>query len=312
MKGKTILKTGVKSRRMKYGTLKENLVGYAFISPWLIGFIAFTVIPMIVSLWFSFTDYDLFTTPVFVGMKNYINLFKDSKFLTSFKVTFVYAFLTVPGRLAISLLVAFMLNKRHKGISIYKTIFYIPTLVGGSIAISIMWKQLFGHGGALMSFMNSIGLPQKNSILGNPNTALSALILLSLWQYGSSMLTFMAGLKNIPASYYEAAAIDGAGSWKKFRHITLPLLTPVIYFNLIMQLIAGFTTFTQALVITQGGPMDRTLLFAVYMYQNAFEYHDMGYASAMSWIMLLVIAVLTYIVVKTSDKWVFYEAGGDR
>lgn len=308
----TVAKIGAKTQTAKQRNLMKNLAGYAFISPWLIGFVAFTVIPMIVSLWFSFTNYDLFSAPVFVGIKNYIDLFKDQKFITSFKVTFLYVLLTVPGRLAIALLVAFMLTKKHKGIGIYKTIFYIPTLVGGSVAISIMWKKLFGHGGALMSFMEAIGLPQENSVLGNPETAMAALVLLSLWQYGSSMLTFMAGLKNIPTSYYEAAVIDGAGPWQKFKMITIPLLTPVIYFNLLMQIIAGFTSFTQALVITNGGPLDKTLLFAVYMYRYAFEYHEMGYASAMSWIMLIVIAVLTFIVVKTSDKWVFYESGGDK
>lgn len=287
-----------------------NTWGYFFISPWLIGFLWFMLIPMIYSLYFSFTKYDLFSSPEWVGFENYIKLFKDEKMITSFLVTFKFVFLSVPLRLIFALFVAMLLSKKHIGLGFYRTTFYMPSIVGGSIAVAIMWGRLFGHGGAVMALMERIGLPQQNSLLGTPETALNVLVLLSVWQYGSSMLTFLAGIKNIPNSYYEAAAIDGASSFHRFFKITIPMLTPVIYSNLLMQLIAGFITFTQALVITDGGPLNSTLLSALYMYRHAFEYHNMGYASAMAWVLLTVISVFTFIVVKTSDKWVFYESGG--
>ena len=287
-----------------------NIWGYLFISPWLVGFLWFMLIPMIFSLYYSFTKYDLFSAPQWVGFENYIKLFQDEKMITSFLVTFKYVFLSVPLRLAFALFIAMLLSKKHRGLSFYRTTFYMPSIVGGSIAVAIMWSRLFGHGGAVMSLMERIGLPQQNSLLGTPETALDVLILLSVWQYGSSMLTFLAGIKNIPNSYYEAAAIDGASSLHRFFKITIPMLTPVIYSNLLMQLIAGFITFTQALVITDGGPLNSTLLSALYMYRHAFEYYNMGYASAMAWMLLLIISVFTFVVVKTSDKWVFYESGG--
>lgn len=287
-----------------------NIWGYLFISPWLVGFLWFMLIPMIFSLYYSFTKYDLFSAPQWVGFENYIKLFQDEKMITSFLVTFKYVFLSVPLRLAFALFIAMLLSKKHRGLSFYRTTFYMPSIVGGSIAVAIMWSRLFGHGGAIMSLMERIGFPQQNSLLGTPETALDVLILLSVWQYGSSMLTFLAGIKNIPNSYYEAAAIDGASSLHRFFKITIPMLTPVIYSNLLMQLIAGFITFTQALVITDGGPLNSTLLSALYMYRHAFEYYNMGYASAMAWMLLLIISVFTFVVVKTSDKWVFYESGG--
>ena len=295
-------------RRKK--TFARNVWGYFFIAPWLIGFLWFTLIPMVYSLYFSFTKYDLFTAPVWTGLDDYIKLFQDEKMLTSFWVTFKFTFLSVPLRLVFALFIAILLSKKHKGLGFYRTAFYMPSIVGGSIAVAIMWGQLFGHGGAIMSLMERLGFPQQNSLLGSPDSALNVLILLAIWQYGSSMLTFLAGIKNIPDSYYEAAVIDGANSFQKFFKITLPLLTPVIYFNFIMQLISGFITFTQALVITNGGPLNSTLLTALYMYRQAFEYHNLGYASAMAWVLLVVISIFTVLVVKTSDKWVFYESGG--
>ncbi|MBD8070608.1 sugar ABC transporter permease [Bacillus sp. PS06] len=286
----------------------QNGVGYLFVSPFIIGFFAFTIFPMIFSLYLSFTDYEMGGNATWIGLDNYIRMFtSDSLYLESLKVTFFYAGIAVPFRLVFSLLVALALNKVVEMVGFYRTMLYLPSVVGGSIAIAIMWRQLFGNDGALNAFLAAVGLP-THSWLGDPKTAIWTLILLYGWQFGSSMLIFLAGLRNIPKMYYEASSIDGAGRLKQFFSITLPMLTPVILFNLIMQVINGFMAFTPSFVVTSGGPMNSTMLYVLYMYQRAFRYFDMGYASAMAWVMLIIIAIFTAIIFRSSPHWVHYES----
>lgn len=303
------------SRKRKKVKDYNNRAGYLFISPWLVGFFIFTIFPMIASLYFSFTKYDMVTSPKFIGLKNYINIFtNDPKFIQALKVTFIYALTSVPLRLAFALFVALLLVQKRALVGFYRAVFYIPSIIGGSVAVSVMWTQLFGVNGALNSILASLGVIQAGQGIGwtgDPRTALGSLVLLAAWQFGSPMLIFLAGLKQIPHSYYEAASIDGSGKWHQFTHITLPILTPIIFFNFIMQMVSGFMMFTQAFIITNGGPFDRTLVYALYMFQKAFTYYDMGYASALAWILLIIISTITAIIFKTSARWVFYESKGE-
>ncbi len=287
----------------------NQVAGLIFISPWLVGFFGFVIIPMFISLYLSFTQYNLISPPEWVGMKNIIRMFtQDELFITSLGVTFKYVFFSVPARLIFALAVALILSQKRKLITAYRVIYYIPSILGGSVAVSIVWRMLFGSRGPISAVIEMV-TGSSYSIVGNPDTALIAIILLSAWQFGSSMLIFLAGIKNIPSNYYEAAVVDGAGSIRKFFHITLPLLSPVILFNLIMQTIGGFKMFTQAYIITEGGPMNSTLVYALYLFKRAFTFNEMGYASAMAWFLLIIIAIITAIFFKTSDRWVFYEGG---
>lgn len=290
--------------------LMDDFSGYAFISPWLIGFIAFSIIPILFSLYYSFTSYDILGEPIFNGLENFRRMAKDELFWQSLKVTFYYAFVSVPLRLTFAFFVAMLFNRGTRSIRVYQAIYYIPSLVGGSIAIAVMWRRLFMSDGALNAALGLLGIESNVSWIGSTSTAIWTLILLAAWQFGSSMLIFLAGLRQIPKELYEAASIDGATSFRKFIHITIPQITPVIFFNLIMQLINGFTVFTQAFVVSggTGDPLNSTLVYALYLYQRAFKYYDMGYSSAMAWVLVLIIGLFTGIVFKTSNSWVFYEA----
>ena len=238
----------------------ENLTGYVFIAPWLVGFFAFTLLPLIASLYYAFTDYDLLTAPSFVGLDNFRRMFfGDPVYWQSVKVTFFYVVVGVPLRLVIALAVAIMLNKRYKLIGLYRAVFYLPSLVGSSVAVALVWRTFFGSDGVAQALLNGIGVELEYSIIGNPDTAIWAIIGLVVWQFGSSMLIFLAGLKNIPSNYYEAAIVDGAGAWQKFFRITLPLLSPVIFFNVVMQTINGFRVFTESYVVAEGGSINSTL-----------------------------------------------------
>lgn len=228
------------------------------------------------------------------------------------KVTFIYVLFLVPLRLAFALLVAMLLNKKHKCLGLYRTIYYIPSIIGGSIAVSIVWRQIFGNQGVVMSLLSVFGINQKASFLGNPHTALGVIILMGVWQFGSSMLIFLAALKQIPGSLYESAMVDGAKQWTMFWKITLPMLTPTIFFNLILQIVNGFRVFTESYVITDGGPLDSTLSYVLYLYRRAFTYFDMGYSCALAWILVIIIAVFTIVLFKTQNNWVHYETGGDE
>jgi len=297
---------------MKSTRLKNNLIGYTFIGPFVIGFLVFTMVPALASLYFSFTNYDLFRTPSWVGIDNYARMFnEDPKFWNSIRVTFLYVFIGVPLRLAFALFVAMILNTASKAIGLYRTIYYLPSIIGGSVAVSIMWRNLYGDEGVINKFLNVIGLDSVRWF-AEPAAALWMLITLSVWQFGSSMLIFLAGLKNIPPELYEASNVDGAGPVKRFVSITLPMLSPVILFNTIMQTIGAFMTFVPAYIISkgEGGPLDGTLLYSLYLFRRAFVYFDMGFASAMAWVMLIIVGVLTAVLFASSKYWVHYESKG--
>lgn len=296
---------------MKQKNRKVNVLGYCMIAPWLIGFLVMFLIPMCISLYYSFTDYNLLSDPNFIGIQNYMRMFTDDPdFWQAIKVTFLYVLILVPCRLAFALLVALLLNTKRKGGGLYRTLYYIPSIIGGSIAVSIVWKQLFGNDGVAMSLLSLVGIDQKLSFIGNPNTALGTLILLGVWQFGSSMLIFLAALKQVPASIYESASLDGAGGMRKFFKITLPMISPTIFFNLILQIINGFRAFTEGYIVTNGGPMDSTLFYVLNLYRRAFTYFDMGYSSAMAWVLVLIIACFAGIVFKSQGAWVYYESKG--
>ncbi|MFS0778555.1 sugar ABC transporter permease [Neobacillus sp. 3P2-tot-E-2] len=294
--------------------LKENLTGYAFISPFIIGFLAFTLIPIIASLYLSFTNYNLFAAPKWVGFDNYVKMFTaDPRYWQSLKVTLIYVLGGVPLRLTFALLIALMLNTASRAVGVYRTLFYLPSLIGGSVAVAIMWRNVFGDVGIVNILLDFFGLTAVRWF-GNPTAALWMLIFLSVWQFGSSMLIFLAGLKGIPKSYYEAASVDGANGIQQFFKITLPMLSPVILFNTVMQTIAAFMTFVPAFIISKGtgGPLDGTLLYSLYLFLQGFEFFNMGYASAMAWIMLIIVGFLTVIIFTTSKYWVHYESEGGK
>ncbi len=292
---------------------KDNKVAYVLLAPWLIGFFGMWLIPMFISIYYSFTDFNLLNTPSFIGLANYMRAFtQDKMFYQAMKVTFSYVLILVPLRLAFALFVAMLLNKKHKCLGLYRTLYYVPSIIGGSIAVSVVWKQIFGNKGVVMSILEVFGIHQKMSLVGNPKTALWVIVLMGVWQFGSSMLIFLSALKQIPGSLYESAKVDGANGWVTFSRITIPMLTPTIFFNLILQIINGFRVFTESYVITDGGPLDSTLSYVLYLYRRAFNYFDMGYSCALAWILVAVIAVFTVVLFKTQNNWVYYETGGDE
>lgn len=286
---------------------KEITVGYVFAAPFIIGFLCITVIPILSSLYYSFTDYNLIDKENFIGLTNYTRLLTDERFWNSFKVTMEYVVTSVPLKLAFALLIAMILTRKTKVSSFYRALYYVPSLIGGSIAVALVWKELFSRKGLINYILRLIGL-NPISWFGDMDFAMIPLVLMTVWQFGSSMIIFAAGLKQIPVTYYEAARIDGANKVKSFIHITLPGLSPVILYNLVMQTISAFMAFTQAFVITKGGPNDRTNFYALYVYNQSFKYYDMGYASAMSWVMLAIMSIITLIIFKSSKRWVFSEA----
>lgn len=302
--------------RIKTGeTLKtryENWTGYLFLAPWLIGFILMYAIPMVSSIYFSFTNYTLLNEPKFIGLDNYERmLYHDDTFWKSLGVTFYYVFALVPLRLAFAFMIAMLLNTKRKFLGLYRTMYYIPSIVGGSVAVSIVWKQIFGNKGVVMSLLELFGINQEFSMIGNPDTAIWTIVLLGVWQFGSSMLIFLAALKQIPSSLYESANIDGANGWTKFTKITFPMMTPIIFFNLILQVINSFRAFTESYIITNGGPLDSTLFYVLNLYRRAFTYLDMGYSSALAWVLVLIISVFTIFIFKTQNSWVYYETKGE-
>ncbi|GHT63207.1 sugar ABC transporter permease [Spirochaetia bacterium] len=285
----------------------EILTAYTFLIPWIIGMLVFFAYPFITSFWLSFTNSRMLTGD-FVGLDNFVRMFtRDRNFQKSLLVTTRYALVGVPLKLVFALALALILKK---GSTFYRTAFYIPSLIGSSIAVAIMWRQFFDKEGTVSQLVGLIGL-QPKSWLGEPSYALNILILLAVWQFGSSMIIFIAGLKNIPNELYEAALIDGAGRYRCFIHISLPMLSSVIQFNLVLQLIGGFQAFTQSYIITHGGPMGETLFTVMHIYQEAFAGNmRIGYASAMSWVLFLLIAAITAVIFVTSKFWVFYANEG--
>ena len=299
----------VSGKGMKLKRKSENLVGYVCIAPWLIGFVLLTLTPTIVTILLSFTKYDILSPPKFVGLDNFKSIFfSDEKFLKAVKATFYYVFGSVPLRLVFALFVAMLLYRGSRVVSVYRVVYYFPSIIGGSVAVAVMWRQLFGINGAVNGILSLLlGTDIKMSWLMNPNTAIWTIIVLAMWQFGSSMLIFLAGLKQIPISLFDSSVIDGANAIQKFFKITIPMLTPVIFFNLVMQIISGFQTFTQGYIVTMGRPYDTTLLYAMYLYDKSFSYFSMGYGCALAWILLIIIALLSSAVFKSSSYWVYYE-----
>jgi len=285
-----------------------NREGYAFLTPWLLGFILFTAIPMILSFYFSFTQYDVLTPPKWVGLRNYIDMANDPRVHKSLQVTFTYVGLGVPLQIIFALFVAILLNRDRPGIRTYRAIYYLPSLFGGSVAVAILWRQVFNKEGLINQFLALLGIEGKNWI-ASPETALYTLIVLLIWQFGSPMVIFLSGLKQISKEYYEAAMIDGAGRIRMLFSITLPLLTPLIFFNLVMGIINAFQAFTPAYIISggTGAPVDSTLFYTLYLYIKGFQHFSMGYASALAWVLLVIISIMTALMFLLSRFWVHYE-----
>ena len=287
---------------------QKNWVGYLFLTPWLLGILAFTAIPMGASLYLSFTKYDMFTSPEWIGLGNYISMFEDQKWKNSVFVTLKYVFIGVPLQLTFALAVALLLKGGIRGVRVYRAIYYVPSLFGGSVAIAILWRQIFGGSGLINNLLEYVGIKGINWI-SMPSTALYTLITLMIWQFGASMVIFLAGLKQVPTELYESSTIDGAGPFKQFINITLPLITPVVFFNLIMGIIGAFQAFTSAYIVSggSGGPLDSTLFYSLYLYQKGFTHFQMGFASAMAWVLLIVISFVTALFFLSSKKWVYYQ-----
>lgn len=287
----------------------RNGAGYMFLLPWFIGFFGLTAGPALASLYLSFTDFDLLTAPRWVGADNYVRIATaDPRFMASMRVTFVYVLLSVPLKLAFALAVAMALNRGLKGLPWYRAIFYLPSLLGTSVAIAVLWRQLFAGNGLVNSFLANFGI-QGPSWISNPDYSLYTLVVLSVWQFGSPMIIFLAGLRQIPQDMYEAASLDGASKWRQFWKITLPLLTPVVFFNAVVQTIEAFKAFTPAFIISggTGGPINSTLFYTLYLYQEAFGFFRMGYASALAWILLVIVALFTAFSFLTARYWVHYD-----
>ncbi len=319
MDGKTIPQTPINitpRHKSKMRQLWEkNRYAYLFLLPWLIGLCVFTVYPVFSSLQLSFTNHDLFRPPAWVGLSNYVDMFTDNKrFAKALSVTFRYVLMGVPLQLSTALVLALMLNRGLPGLPVFRAAFYIPSLLGGSVAISVLWRQLFGSQGLfnqVLSLMGAVDLKNAISWVSNPSYSLYTLIILIMWQFGSPMIIFIAGLKQIPYELYESAQIDGATKRAQFVHITFPMLTPILFFNLVMQIVSAFQAFTPAFIVgggRGGGPLDSILFYSLYLYFLAFSEFRMGYASAMAWVLLTIIGIFTAILFLSSRKWVHYES----
>ncbi len=286
----------------------DNKAAYIFLAPWIVGLTVFTIGPMLASLYLSFTDYNLLKAPVWSGFDNIERMLNDARLWNSLGVTFTYVVVSVPLQLVFALIVALVLDRGMRGLGIYRSIFYLPSLLGGSVAIAILWRQVFGTDGIINGFLSWFGI-QGPGWISHPDYALGTIIILHIWTFGSPMVIFLAGLRQIPDMYYEAAQMDGAGKIRRFFSITFPLLTPIIFFNLVLQIIFAFQSFTQAYIVSggTGGPSDSTMFFTLYLYKQAFNELDMGYASAMAWFLLLIIAGFTAFNFWLSRFWVFYD-----
>ncbi|MFG2556073.1 carbohydrate ABC transporter permease [Streptomyces sp. NPDC048581] len=282
---------------------------WVFLSPWVLGAIVLTLLPMAVSLYLSFTDYDLFNPPRWVGLRNYVQMFtEDPRYWRSVVTTLTYVVIAVPLQLALALVVALALKSMKRGKGFYRSAFYAPSLLGASMSIALVWRAVFNDGGTVDHLFGTGGWVNK------PGWALLAVALLTVWQFGAPMVIFLAGLQQIPSELYEAAAVDGAGKWRQFLSVTVPMLSPVLFFNLVLQTIQAFQVFTPAFALSagKGGPADSTLVYTLYLYDRGFVASHMGYASAMAWVLLIVIGAVTAVLFRTSRSWVFYASEGDR
>ncbi len=294
--------------KKKHSLGGKSLVGYLYLAPWLFGLFGLTAFPMVTSFYFSLCRYDMLTEPKFIGIRNYISLFSDPKLIKSLEVTVKFVFISVPLQLAFALFIALLLKRNRRGIRVYRAVYYLPSLFGGSVAVSILWKQLFNKEGLFNKLIGLFGIEGINWI-ATPKTALNTLIVLAIWQFGASMVIFLAALKQIPEDYYEAARIDGAGKLKQFFGVTLPILTPMVFFNIVMAFINAFQSFTSAYVISggTGAPLNSTLFYSLYLYMKAFGQFNMGYAAAMAWVLLIIIGAFTGLLFLSAKKWVFYD-----
>jgi multiple sugar transport system permease protein len=298
-------------RRHRPGRLarREGRAAYLFLAPWFLGMVGITVGPMLASLYLAFTDFSVIGTPEWVGWENFQRMVSDERLHNALRVTFTYVLVSVPLELTLALLLALFLDRGVRGLAFYRSVYYLPSLLGASVAVAILWRQVFGSDGLINGVLEIFGV-QGQSWVARPGTALWTLIALNVWTFGAPMVIFLAGLRQIPEMYYEAAEVDGAGTFAKFFRITIPLLTPIIFFNLVLRIIDAFKSFTQAFIISrgQGGPADSTLFYTLYLYQRGFGAFDMGYASALAWLLLMIIAGFTAVNFLFSKRWVFYES----
>lgn len=290
--------------------------GYLFLSPWILGMAFLTIGPMLISLWLSFTDADMFTFvtpggPDWIGLDNYTRMVQDPIFLQSVKVTLTYVVIMVPLELVVALAVAMLLSQGRRGMGFYRSAFYAPSLIGASVGMAIVWRALFSSDGVVDSTLSVFGI-HTGGWIGNPSVAVGMLILLGVWQFGAPMVIFLAGLTQVPKELLEAAEVDGAGAWRRFTHVSLPLITPVIFFNLVLETIRAFQVFTAAFIISNGngGPARSTLFYTLHLYHRAFEDLRMGYASAMAWLLVIVVGLITMLLFRTARGWVHYQ--GDQ
>lgn len=289
---------------------KKSLTGLWYISPWIIGFLVFMAFPLVSSLVYSLTNLSTFASNTrFVGLDNFIYMVtRDPDFFHSLKVTLLYALMAVPGKVLFALIVALLLNVEVRGINFFRTAYYLPSIFGGSVAISVLWRFLFQRQGVVNLLLGKFSAAPVDW-LGDPAVALVTLAFIPVWQFGSSMVLFLAALKQVPKELYESARIDGSGRLRSFVHITLPMISPIILFNLIMQSVAGLQEFTSAFVVTAGGPNKATYVYAYKIYLEGFSFFRMGYASALSWVLFAIILIFTFTVFKSSTYWTYYEDG---
>jgi multiple sugar transport system permease protein len=294
---------------------REALSAYAFIAPWILGFFIFTVGPMLASLFFSFTEYDVVSAPRWIGLRNYTDLFHDALFWHSLSVTFKFAATALPLGLVFSYMIAVLLNQKMRGINIWRTVYFLPSVIAG-VAVALLWSRIFdARSGILNPFLAQIGI-KGPGWFSDPDWAVPALVIMSLWGVGGNIIIYLAGLQGVPTDLYDAAKVDGATAWQRFRYVTLPMTTPVIFYNLVLGLIGTFQYFTEVYVISSGnsgtggglgGPARSTLFYNIYLYQNAFRYFHMGYASTMAWILFIIVLGFTLLIFRSSDAWVYYE-----
>ena len=310
-KGSSAARQDLRKRRGR-SKLEQGYMGFVLILPWLIGFCIFKLYPFVSSLVYSFTDYDLFRgVQNVVGFQNYIDAFTKAKNVKALKVTFTYAFMTVPLKLIFALFIAYILNFKIKGVGLFRTAYYVPSILGGSVAIAVLWKALFKNDGVVNTILTMLGFESIN-FLADKNWALFIICLLRVWQFGSAMVLFLAALKGVPEDLYEAASIDGATKGRQFLSITIPLISPVIFYNLVTQLVQAFQEFNGPYIITNGGPRNATTLISVIVYNTAFKDYKVGMSSAMAWVMFVIVMVLTVIAFVSQKKWVYYSDDDGR
>ena len=310
-KGSSAARQDLRKRR-GLSKLEQGYMGFVLILPWLIGFCIFKLYPFVSSLVYSFTDYDLFRgVQNVVGFQNYIDAFTKAKNVKALKVTFTYAFMTVPLKLIFALFIAYILNFKIKGVGLFRTAYYVPSILGGSVAIAVLWKALFKNDGVVNTILTMLGFESIN-FLADKNWALLIICLLRVWQFGSAMVLFLAALKGVPEDLYEAASIDGATKGRQFLSITIPLISPVIFYNLVTQLVQAFQEFNGPYIITNGGPRNATTLISVIVYNTAFKDYKVGMSSAMAWVMFVILMILTIIAFVSQKKWVYYSDDDGR